>query len=271
MVRLFTYAASFSLFLLVACNSTNSKTANEVSQTATSDTLSYTMETYRVESKLEKKPGDTIKEKTYFEASYPQFEDSLLNAYVQSILVYDYNPDIHFSTLKEAGEGFIKAYDDYQKLDYSSPWPWYNNRNIRVLENKPAYISVGLDYDDFMGGAHGNHGTVYGNYDRNLKKEISLNDLIQEGKMDSLTLIAKEIFIKQEGIENQEDAFKAYFFKDDTFALNDNFLLKDSTIQFLYNVYEIKPYASGITKLTIPYNNIKSLLTPKAKEILTIN
>lgn len=266
MLKSFIYTASFSLLFLFACNSTGKK-AYEAEK---SDTLTYTMETYRIESNLEKKPGDTIKEKTYFEAIFPQFEDSLLNAYVQSLLVFDYNPDIHFSTLKEAGEGFIKAYEDYQKLDYSSPWPWYNNRNVQILENTSSYISIAVNYDDFMGGAHGNHGTIFGNYDLNSKKVLTLNDIIQDGKMDSLTQVAKEIFIKQENIDNQEKSFENYFFEDGKFSLNDNFLLKDSSIQFLYNVYEIKPYASGITKLEIPYDEIKSLFTPKAKELLKI-
>lgn len=253
--------------LLSACNSA-SDNSSQTGKMETADTLSYTSQTYRLESKLDKKPGDTIKEKTYFEAIYPVFEDSALNAYVESLMVMNSNPDIEYTTLKESGEGFINSFDEYQQLDYSSPWPWYNNIRVKVLRNNPYYISFAVEYDDFMGGAHGNHGTNYGNYDLSLRREIALTDMIEQGKMDSLTKVAEQIFIKQEEMNEEETAFTDYFFEDGVFSLNNNFLLQDSSILFLYNIYEIKAYAAGTTKLEIPYADIESLLTPKAKEIL---
>jgi hypothetical protein len=43
-----------------------------------------------------------------------------------------------------------------------------------------------------------------------------------------------------------------------------NFSVTPIGIKFLYNQYEIKPYAAGITELFIPYAQIKSLLRPNS-------
>ena len=36
----------------------------------------------------------------------------------------------------------------------------------------------------------------------------------------------------------------------------------------MYNIYEIKPYVSGHTELTIPYADLENMLTTKAKTII---
>jgi len=45
----------------------------------------------------------------------------------------------------------------------------------------------------------------------------------------------------------------------DTFLRTEGFFT-DKGLKFLYNVYEIKPYASGITELEIPYEDLKGIL-----------
>ena len=42
--------------------------------------------------------------------------------------------------------------------------------------------------------------------------------------------------------------------------VNDNFTLTPKGLKFLYNVYEIKAYAFGVTELEIPYEDLKEIL-----------
>jgi hypothetical protein len=51
-----------------------------------------------------------------------------------------------------------------------------------------------------------------------------------------------------------------YFFENQRFILNDNFVLTQKGIKFLFNVYEIKPYTAGITELEIPYEKLNGIL-----------
>jgi len=262
------YIATIFLILLSACNSNNNE--NSSSTDNEPDTLAYSLKNYYIESKLESKAIDSINNKTYFEASYPQFQDDAINSYINKLITFNDNPDRQYNSLEEAGEGFIKEYEDYQKLDYSSPWPWYSKIEANVVENHKSYLGIEVKYEDFMGGAHGNHGTIYSNFDLHSKKEITLQDAILNNKMDSLTRVAEEIFKKNEGIDSLQNSFPNYFFEDGKFSLNNNFLFQKDGILFLYNIYEIKAYAEGTTRLEIPYSKINSLLTPQVKEILGI-
>lgn len=267
MYKLLQYSPLAFLFFIFACNSADTDTNGTVK----SDTLAYTIETYKLESKIASKKPDSLQDTTYFEASYPYFEDSTLNSYVQSLLVFNNDPGTNYKTLQEAGQAFINSYEDFRKEEYSSPWAWYSAIKATVPENHPLYLGVEVYYEDFMGGAHGNYGTKFSNFDLTSKKALTIQDIIQSDKMDSLTSVAEEIFKKDEGINSLQNSFENYFFEEGKFSLNNNFLLKENSIVFLYNIYEIKAYVEGVTKLEIPYSKINNFLTPQAKAILGIN
>lgn len=45
-------------------------------------------------------------------------------------------------------------------------------------------------------------------------------------------------------------------FENQCFILNDNFILTEKGIKFLFNVYEIKPYVVGITNIILTIESI---------------
>ncbi len=55
-----------------------------------------------------------------------------------------------------------------------------------------------------------------------------------------------------------------FWFENNEFFLNDNFLITDSSLVFYYNNYEITAYAFGPTELIIPFSKIKSLVEEKS-------
>ncbi|MFB5946539.1 DUF3298 and DUF4163 domain-containing protein [Albibacterium profundi] len=267
-----------SLFLatvtLFACNSpqqNNEADSTESVDSTAVDTIAYTRENYRLESQIETETTDSMG-KTYYQVSYPKFDEGSLgelNHYLESRLSFIY-PDTSSETIEEAAKEFISEYDNFQKEAVHSPFPWYTNTEVYVPINTPLYLGLEVRTDNYTGGAHGSYGVLFTNYDLNEKREIALNEIIAEGKMDSLTHIAETIFLENEKKARGEDTpISSFFFEDNTFSLNDNFLLKKDSLLFLYNIYEIKPYSDGITELTIPYTQIENLLTPKAKELIS--
>jgi hypothetical protein len=114
----------------------------------------------------------------------------------------------------------------------------------------------------FQGGAHGANYTFFINWDTNADKNLALEDILAQGYKPKLNEIADTIFRQQEKLTGTSSLAKDYFFKGDKFKLNRNFLITPVGLRFVYNIYEIKPYAAGSTELLIPYEKIRSFLKP---------
>jgi uncharacterized protein DUF3298 len=131
-----------------------------------------------------------------------------------------------------------------------------------VLRQDSSLATVQLYGTMFQGGAHPGSGTYFINWNTKANKSITLNDLFINDYKDKLCKIAESIFRKNEKLADSTSLSKDYFFKDNKFALNNNFLVTPIGIRVLYNEYEIKPYSAGTTDLFIPYTQIKELLRP---------
>ena len=55
-----------------------------------------------------------------------------------------------------------------------------------------------------------------------------------------------------------------YLYSMEMFA-SENFILNDETITFVYNPYEIAPYAVGSIELVITYSEVSQILNPSFK------
>lgn len=193
--------------------------------------------------------------------SYPEFENQpALNDSVNKRIQRIYTTETAYGSVSDMVQGFMSDYRNF-KTD-----PNFNNRvynlisKTRVLTNNQI---VGLLIESYIytGGAHG--GTFHGfiNWDNQARKQISIFDVLKPGTHDSLQVVAEQIFRRNEGISATEP-LKQYFFEDNKFVLNENYLFTPEGIKYLYNEYEIKPYSSGRTELLIPYETIRNLLRP---------
>ena len=77
--------------------------------------------------------------------------------------------------------------------------------------------------------------------------------------MARLTYMASTIFRKQEGLSPTQ-SLENYFFENQKFSLNTNFLITKKGLLFYYNSYEIRSYAEGPMELLVPYTAISGLL-----------
>lgn len=133
---------------------------------------------------------------------------------------------------------------------------------IKVIRQDSSLTTLESGGYIFTGGAHPSSYTGFTNWNTKANKNINLTDLINTNSLEKLSDIAEGIFRKNEKLSDTASLAINYFFKDNKFALNDNFLITPEGLRFFYNQYEIKPYAAGTTELIIPYSKIKSLLRP---------
>lgn len=252
--------------LTISCNSGNQRTENQQEEavvqesenlTQANDVADYTYKSYSIESNKALEGDD----KTYFRADYPEFSNPKINDYVQKNIVLTKEEE----SLESVGESFIADYDQfYEEVEFKRPW--FEERMDSVKTQTPDYIGFASNFSTYTGGAHGNYGTIYNNYNVVENTAYTLQDFIND--RSALLKIAEEKFRQDEEISADHSLADAYFFEDGVFSLTDNFILQKNGLLFHYNVYEIKPYSSGHTELNVPYKSIETLLTPVAKAII---
>lgn len=132
-----------------------------------------------------------------------------------------------------------------------------------VLLNTPELLTIEEFSYSFTGGAHGNYGTTYYNFDAITGQVIDLTNILVDDYEITLKAIAEPIFKKnylEAGRTNYSEA--GFYFENDVFKLTDNFAITKEGLKFLYNPYEVAPYALGQQEIIIPYAALKKLVKP---------
>lgn len=242
-----------------------------------SDTLSYKYKTF------EKHSINCVKKDSLcavFKVEYPVFENAAFNNIIQQEILKIFQNNNEGSVKKltsfdDASKPFLNDYDQNIKeqkaqakadgnrsLDDFQTMAWNMEAITRVEKQTGKYIIIHTTTDWFTGGAHP-VGMEYNYvYDAKTYKRFFLKDLFKPGYEPRLLKIAETLFRKQENLKASDklNDENGYFFENGKFKLNDNFMVTNKSILFLYNVYEIKPYAAGTTILEIPFEVIKTLL-----------
>jgi len=255
------------IVILAACQNEQKQSKKEDSTIAAPaklsvDTLSFSYDSVKVYSKNPVSENKEITDTAKATVIFPVFKDAKVNDQVKKIALAANGPDDPvFSSYQALVNDFIKGFDDY-KAQYKDQQTWFKNIDIHVLGQRSNYIGLKYDFIDYSGGAHGNYATIYLNYNPVTHEVVTLDSILRSGTKLKLTKVAEQIFRKNEGISANQALSEGYFFEKGVFALNENFTITNKGLNFLYNPYEIKSYAGGITELLIPFEQIKDLLKP---------
>jgi len=262
------YLKNISLLLIagsfVACNSGVQGNKQTVD---TKDTLAYSYKTFKQrDADCGNNPDSTC---TIVKVSYPDFEgkttlnDSVKRNFIMLFATASGKVDTAYS---QFADNFIGVYKAFKKDQPKSTLIYLLDGHAKVLKQDLAVVTVEVSGYSYHGGPHGIDLTSYVNWDIKANKSIALNDIFVTGYQDKLNQVAEQIFRKNEKLQDTAklNNGRTYFFKDNKFSLSDNYLITPEGIQFLYNVYTIKPYAAGKTDLLVPYAQIKALLLPNS-------
>ncbi|MFC5284769.1 RsiV family protein [Pedobacter alpinus] len=248
-----------------ACQNTNKNTdKGSANSTQNNDSLFYEIIDFeKVPADLKDKP-DSLKI-AYVKASYPKFNDNeiSLNLWIKKRLASQPMAEKPSLNLETAAINFLKEFEDYRKEFPESAAGYAWDQDFTVFKQDSQQINFIYTTYAYTAGAHGLATILYLNWDKKLQQEIKLDDLLIADYNNKLTAIAEKIFRKDEGLTETEP-LERYFFENQKFALNQNFLITNEGLKFLYNPYEIKSYAEGTTELLIPYSAIKDLIKPNS-------
>ena len=229
------------------------------------DTLVYTYQT--IKNRAADCGNKSDSGCTMAKINYPLFKNAkLLNDSVTEKLTNLFEVNKTDTSLQLMSTNFLKSYNDFKKNDSKNDTRKFIFFNLdsyaQVLRQDSDLVALEVAGYEFTGGAHGITSIHFINWDVKANKNLQLSDILSNGSGEKLTKTGEAIFRKQEKLSDTASLARDYFFKDHKFSLNQNFSITPLGLRFLYNQYEIKPYAAGQTILLIPYSQIKSLLRP---------
>ena len=115
----------------------------------------------------------------------------------------------------------------------------------------------------FEGGAHGYNQLLTLNFDKSTGKTVTLDDVLVPGyKVKLNALLQKALMEKADCKDINELHDKGYLFSMEMYPSN-NFVLAQDGITFIYNPYEIAPYALGRIELTVSNADLEQLRKKK--------
>ncbi|NCD71873.1 DUF3298 and DUF4163 domain-containing protein [Mucilaginibacter agri] len=234
----------------------------DVKAAVAKDTLTYKYTTFKQRADDCGNKADSAC--TVIKITYPAFvsetalNDTLKHKLVGLFMVGERTKD----NFEDLAKNFMSAYQSELKTGSRKGMFYTLDNKATVLRQDSALTTLQIDGYSYLGGAHGGSFTGFVNWATKVHKNLELKDILVDGYGPQLTQIGEKIFRKQENLSDTASLSNDYFFKDAKFSLNENFLISPVGLRFVYNQYEIKPYAAGKTDLTIPYSQIKKLIRP---------
>ncbi|HEY4198782.1 MAG TPA: RsiV family protein [Mucilaginibacter sp.] len=251
------------IFLMIICVTATSCEWGKPGKKApkiTKDTLKYTYTTIDEKGTDCNDNPDSLCAEA--KIRYPVFagQPALNNILYKQLLRLSFT-DSTVTDLKKIAANFVASYEKDRKT--TPDLTAYDlQSNINVIRQDSSLVTLEFGYTCECGGAHGSAYLEYINWDTKKNRKILLSDILIDNYKASLNKIAEKIFRKEENLGDTASLANNYFFKDNRFSINDNYLISPTGIRFYYNDYEIKPYAAGPTDLLVPYSQIRSLLRP---------
>lgn len=144
---------------------------------------------------------------------------------------------------------------------------WYNYEyglTTRFSEGKEGILNFIAETIEYTGGAHPNSWNRWMNFDKKTGKPLTLKDVFMAGSEKPISdMLLKELItematrLEDSSITSVEGLRNAGILNSTDMYVPDNFLLEKEKVSFLYNKYDIAPYAVGTITLSLPYTAVE--------------
>ena len=129
---------------------------------------------------------------------------------------------------------------------------WSESIDGSFLEPYDGMVSYLKYAYGYSGGAHGMDALTCRTFDLKTGEQIDEEELFKKGYEDRLTEVLRTNLLSS--IEYQDMLFET------DITPSDNFYLTSEGITYIYQRYEIGPYALGIIKVTVPWKEIQDII-----------
>lgn len=126
------------------------------------------------------------------------------------------------------------------------------------IAQKEKLATFAISFYDYEGGAHGIEGNRYFTIDLTTRHILTLNDLFNEKDLPKVKTLLWEQY------NNSNKEYEPVIGAD-SFNLSNNIYLDSRGVHFIYDVYEIAPYAAGEKDLLLYFGQLEELFRPEFK------
>lgn len=127
------------------------------------------------------------------------------------------------------------------------------------IAQKEKLATFAISFYDYEGGAHGIEGNRYFTIDLTTRHILTLSDLFNEKDLPKVKTLLWEQYNNSN--KEYEPVIEA-----DNFNLSNNIYLDSRGVHFIYDVYEIAPYAAGEQDLLLYFGQLEELFKPEFKQ-----
>ncbi len=178
-------------------------------------------------------------------------------------------------TVQDMAETYLRSYilqylqegkdaiDSYgEDMQAAATWMSYEEQiDGKVVYTEGSFLSYQLKVYSYMGGAHGNTGTVNRVFDMANQMPVTLANLFSPDNLLTVGEDLRETLAIQNECESVEElAEKNIFFSVMEIEPTENFLLDQNGLTWIYDPYEIAPYAYGPVEISLPWSKLAGLI-----------
>ena len=207
----------------------------------------------------------------------PQFSDgsssTFLAALTDSLLgrlpVGDY-PGITTpnARLEKHVEGLLERHksiiadsaEDMANYGYSGAFIESYSMVDSLIFDKGGLVSLLGDLYQYTGGIHGMYAYLYTNIDFHKEAILTADSLFMEGSEPQINELILRKLMQIIGVTEPEELEENEAIDYKRAVMIDNFFIDEKGITFVYNIYEIAPYAVGAIMVGLPYADLAPYL-----------
>lgn len=195
--------------------------------------------------------------------------DSLQRIFVSSFFDETYALSSPQDAVNNYGKAYIENYKEDVKVfaenndshdDNEEYFSYYETNSNQITFNKGDLLVFQITQSNYKGGASSYEFLKNYAIDLRTGKLVTEDDIFKPGYEKLLTNIFRDYLIKSNKVQSISALEDLGYFGIDEIVPNDNFLLDDKGITYIFNKGEYSAYKLDAIKVFIPYNEIELAL-----------
>lgn len=177
-------------------------------------------------------------------------------------------------TIKSGGDD-LRELNEYFKNDnrgQALKMSYEYSYQVIPLELTPDYVTMMFTSYVYLGGAHGGSAAIGQSFDARNGRKLDM-DMFKEGTTDKVLQIVKKGIMEQYfEVRTESELRDILLLNNEPFPFPQNPpYFEENGVCFLYQQYEIAPYAAGMPSCVIPFETLRPYFTDDVLQMLGLD